>query len=132
MTAAHAHNPTVPLLTDELYRLLTGEHLVEGANLLLTLQDDRLMIQIMAVSTGTLGLLLANLSDPAELDDPRSLTRRITPSEGRRRPDQWEYELVASRYPIDHSIVFLARIGLPVTDLPEVVSRLRRKLRRNR
>jgi hypothetical protein len=99
MTAGHADNPMVPLLTDELYGLLTGGHLVEGANLLLTLQDDRLLIQIMAISTGTLGVLLANLSDPAELDDSRSLTRRITPGEGRRKPDQWEYELVADRYP---------------------------------
>jgi hypothetical protein len=43
-------------------------------NLLLTRQDDRLTIQIMAISTGTLGVLLASLSDPAELDDPGSLT----------------------------------------------------------
>jgi hypothetical protein len=132
MAAAHADNPMVPLLTDELHGLVTGEHLVEGANLLLILQDDRLMIQIMAISTGTLGVLLASLSDPAELDDSRSLTRRITPGEVRRRPDQWEYELIASRYPIDHSIVFLAKVSLPVSDLPEVVSRLRRRLRRNR
>jgi hypothetical protein len=132
MIPAHADNPMVPLLTDELYGLLTGEHLVEGANLLLTQQDDRLLIQIMAISTGTLGVLLASLSDPAELDDPRSLTCRLTPGEVRRRPDQWEYELTASRYPIDRSIVFLAKVSLPVSDLPEVVSRLRRKLRRDR
>ena len=79
----------------------------------------------MAVSTGTLGVLLAGLSDIAELDDPGSLTRRITPGEVRTRPDQWEYELVATRYPIDHSVVFLAKVRLPVSDLPEVVSRLR-------
>jgi hypothetical protein len=116
----------VPLLTDELYRLLTREHLVDGVNLLLTRQDDRLAIQIMAISTGTLGALLASLSDPAELDDPGSLTCRITPGEVRRGPDDWEYELVATRYPIDHSIVFLAKVRLPISDLPEVVSRMRR------
>jgi hypothetical protein len=126
MTAAPADNPMVPLLTDELYRLLTRERLVEGADLLLTRQDDQLLIQIMSISTGTLGVLLASLSDPAELDDPGSLTRRITPGEVRRRPDEWEYELVANRYPVDHGIVFLAKVRLPVSDLPEVISRLRR------
>jgi len=53
----------VPLLTDELYRLLTREHLVDGVNLLLTRQDDRLTIQIMAISTETLGVLLASIAD---------------------------------------------------------------------
>jgi len=56
----------------------------------------------------------------------------LAPKFARRRPDQWEYELIASRYPIDHSIVFLAKVSLPVSDLPEVVSRLRRRLRCNR
>ncbi len=126
MTAAPADDPMVPLLIDELYRLLTCGRLVEGANLLLTRQDDRLAIQIMAISTGTLGVLLASLTDPAELDDPGSLTCRITPGEVRRRPGDWEYELVATRYPIDDSIVLMAKVRLPIGDLPEVVSRLRR------
>ena len=126
MTAAPADDPMVPLLIDELYGLLTRGRLVEGANLLLTLQDDRLAIQIMAISTGTLGVLLASLTDPAELDDPGSLTCRIAPGEGRVGPGDWEYELVATRYPIDHSIVFLAKVRLPIGDLPEVVSRIRR------
>jgi hypothetical protein len=126
MTEASAGEPTVSVLTGELYELLTREGLVEGANLLLTREDDRLLIQIMAISTGTLGVLLASLSDSAELDDPGSLTHRITPGEVRRRSDQWEYELVATRYPSDRSIVFLAKVRLPVSDLPEVVSRLRR------
>jgi hypothetical protein len=126
MTSAHDDDPLVPLLTDELYGLLTSEHLVDGVNLLLTRQDDRLVIQIMAVSIGTLGMLLASLSDPSELDDPGSLTRRITPGEAPGKPRGWEYELVATRYPIDHSVVFLAKVRLPVTDLPEVVARIRR------
>lgn len=126
MAEASAGDPPVPLLNGELHELLTREGLVEGVNLLLTREDDRLLIQIMAVTTGTLGVLLASLSDPAELDDPGSLTRRITPGEVRRRSDQWEYELVATRYPSDRSIVFLAKVRLPESDLPEVVSRLRR------
>ena len=126
MTAAPADDPMVPMLTDELHELLTRERLVEGVNLLLTHQNDWLLIQIMAISTGRLGVLLASLSDPGELDDPGSLTRRITPGEMRERPDQWEYELVATRYPTDLSIVFLAKVRLPVSDLTEVVSRLRR------
>jgi len=89
MTAAPADDPMVPMLTDELHELLTRERLVEGVNLLLTHQNDWLLIQIMAISTGRLGVLLA-------------------------------------RYPIDNSIVFLAKVRLPVSDLPEVVSRLRR------
>ena len=82
----------------------------------------------MVVSIATLGLLLASLSDPTELEDRGSLTRRITPGEGRRMPDDWEYELIATRYPIDNSVVFLAKIRLPVRDLTEVVTRLRRHL----
>lgn len=126
MTAAPADDPMVPLLIDELHRLLTCGCLVEGANLLLTRQDDWLAIQIMAISTGSLGVLLASLTDPAELDDPGSLTCRITPGEVRKGPGDWEYELVATRYPIDHSIVFLAKVRLPIGDLPDVVSRIRR------
>jgi hypothetical protein len=80
----------------------------------------------MACSTGTLGVLLASLSDDGELGDPGSLTRRITPGEGQGRPGEWAYELVATRYPVDDSVVFLARIALPAEDLPDVVSRLRR------
>ena len=83
------------------------------------------MIRIMAVTTEALGVLLASLSDPAELDDSSSLTCRITAGEVRRGPGEWEYELVRP-IPVDHSIVFLAKVRLPTRDLPEVVSRLRR------
>jgi len=48
MAAAPADDPMMRLLADDLYGLLTREHLIEGANLLLTTQDDRLVIQIMA------------------------------------------------------------------------------------
>lgn len=113
------------LLTRELHQLLAGEDLTEPVNLRITQQDSRVLIHIMAVSTGKLGMLLAALSDPAELGDPDSLTRRITPGDHRTRPGQWQYDLIAGRYPSDHSIVFSAKITLPVSDLPEVVSRLR-------
>ena len=33
----------------------------------------------------------------------------------RRTPDEWEYELIADRYPIDHSIVFLAKVRLSIS-----------------
>lgn len=118
----------VTRLTGELHAMLTREGLVEGVNLLLTRQDDWLRVQIMAVSVKALGVLLASLSDAAELNDRSSLTRRITPGEARRTPGDWEYELVATRYPIDNSIVFLAKIRLPVRDLTEVVTRLRQRL----
>ena len=118
----------VSLLTDELCALLTRGGLVEGVNLRLARQDDRLLVQIMAASTRTLGVLLASVSDPAELDDPGSLTRRITPGDARKALDDWEYELVATRYPIDRSVVFLAKVRLPIRDLTEVVARLRRRL----
>ena len=124
MVRPHPDDPIVPLMT-ELYELLTRERLVEGANLLLDRQDDRLVMQIMAICTAKLGLLLASLSDPTELEDPSSLTRRLTPGEMQRQPDDWGYELVATRYPIDHSIAFVAKVRLPVSDLREVVSRLR-------
>jgi hypothetical protein len=126
VSAESVDDPIVPLLIDELHGLLTREGLVEGVNLHLARRDDRLVIRLMAVTTEALGVLLASLSDPAELDDSSSLTCRITPGEVRRGPGEWEYELVADRYPVDHSIVFLAKVRLPIRDLPEVVSRLRR------
>lgn len=88
---------SVHLLTSELRALLTRNELVEGVNLLLTRQDHRLLVQIMAVSIGTLGVLLASLSDPTELDDDRdSLTRRITPGEARRMQDDCSYSASVS------------------------------------
>jgi len=81
----------------------------------------------MTVSAASLGVLLATLSDPGELDDLNSLSCRITPGDHRVAPDLWQYELVATRYPTDKSIVFAAKIRLPVADLPEVLSRLHRR-----
>jgi hypothetical protein len=117
----------VPLLIEELRELLTREDLVDAVNLRMTRQDGWLLLHIMAVAIGRLGVLLATLSDPAELEDPSSLSCRITPGDDRRRPDQWQYELIAGRYPSDNDIVFSAKVRLPVGDLPEVVSRMRQR-----
>jgi hypothetical protein len=119
-------NAMVALMVGELHIALISSSLFEGINLHVTQQDDRALIHIMAVSTSSLGVLLATLTDPAELDDPDSLSRRITPGDRRTGPDQWQYELAASRYPGDHAIALSAKILLPIADLPEVVGRLRR------
>jgi hypothetical protein len=112
-------------LIGELRNFLVGGGLLEGINLHITEQDDWLQLDIMAVSMGSLGVLLATLSDPAELNDPNSLTCRITSADHRVGPDLWQYELIASRNPTDKSIVFAAKVRLPAADLPEVISRLR-------
>jgi hypothetical protein len=113
------------LMLSELRTALISSGLFQGINLRVTEQDDRALIHIMAVSTSSLGVLLATLTDATELDDPDSLSCRITPGDVRGGPDQWQYELVASRYPGDHAIVISAKIRLPMADLPDVASRLR-------
>jgi hypothetical protein len=125
MVQALPDDPIYPLMT-ELYGLLTREDITEGTNLLIGRQDNWVLMQIMAASTAKLGLLLASLSDPEELENRTSLTRRLTPGESQREPDDWRYELVVTRYPTDRAIVFSAKIQLPVRDLPEVVARLSR------
>jgi len=121
---ANADDPVVPLLIDELRKLLIHGGYFDGISLLVALQDSWVLLHIVAVSTGRLGVLLAALSDHAELTDPDSMSCRITPP-GDRSPDRWQYELIASRYPSDRSIVFSAKMRLPASDLPEVVRRLR-------
>lgn len=125
VTHTSLNDPIEPALIGELRSLLVGGGILEGINLRITEQDGWVQLHIMALSMGSLGVLLATLSDPAELDDPKSLTCRITPGDHRVGPDLWQYELIASRYPTDKSLVFAAKIRLPTADLPEVVSRLR-------
>ena len=115
----------VPRLIEELRELLTSEDLVDAVNLRMTLQDGWLLLHIMVVSIGKLGVLLAILSDPTELENPSSLSCRITPGDDRSRTDQWQYQLIAGRYPGGRDIVFLVKVRLPTGDLPEVVSRMR-------
>lgn len=127
MTQISPENTVEPELLGKLRNLLVDGGLFEGINLHISEQDGRVQMYIMTVSTGDLGVLLATLSDPAEINDPGSLTRRITPGDHRVRPDLWQYELIATRYPTDKSIAIAAKIRLPVTDLPEVISRLRQR-----
>jgi hypothetical protein len=77
MVQALPDDPIYPLMT-ELYDLLTREDITEGANLLLDRRDNWVLMQIMGASTTKLGLLLASLSDPEELENRASLTRRLT------------------------------------------------------
>lgn len=120
-------NPVQPALLGELRNLLVGGGLFEGINLHVSEQDGRVQLYIMAISTADLGVLLATVSDSNEIDDPNSLTCRITPGDQRVGPSLWQYELIAARYPTDKSIVLAAKINLPVTDLPDVISRLRQR-----
>lgn len=125
MTDSPPADPMTALMISELRTALISSGLFEGINLHITADGDRAVIHIMAVPTSSLGVLLATLTDPAELGDPDSLSRRITPGDCRTGPDQWQYELAASRYPGDHAIVFSVKIRLPIADLPDVVSRPR-------
>ena len=128
VTGNSSEGPEPSELVGDLRGILTRGGLgIDGVNLRVAEQDGWVLLHLMAVSTGSLGLMLAALSDHAELGDPGSLTCRITPADDRSRPDQWQYELIAGRYPIDRSIVFSAKVRMPLADLPEVVRRLRRQ-----
>lgn len=127
MTQASLDDSIVPAMVAELRNLLIGGRLFEGINLHITQQDGWVQLHIMAVSIGSLGVLLATITDQAELGDLSSLSCRITPADRRLAPDQWQYELIASRYPTDKSIVFAAKIRFPVSDLAEVIHRLRQR-----
>lgn len=124
MAQTSPENPVEPALLGELRNLLVGVGLSEGINLHISEEDGRVQLYIMAISTADLGMLLATLSDPAEIDDPASLTCRITPGDQRVGSGLWQYELIATRYPTDKSIVLAAKIHIPTADLPEVISRL--------
>ena len=58
-----------------------------------------LQVHLMAVDLGRLGLLLAALSDPAELADPATLSSRVAPGGNEGAGGRWKYELVTGRYP---------------------------------
>jgi hypothetical protein len=107
----------------ELRGLLISEGLTEGVNLLLTERDGVVQVQLMAVDLGRLGLLLAVLSDPAELTDPGSLSSRVAPGGNDGDHGRWQYGLIADRYPASGEIVFLCKIKLPASDLPEIIAR---------
>jgi hypothetical protein len=110
----------------ELRELLIGEELTDGVNLHLSEVDGTVQVHLMAVDVRRLGLLLAVLSDPAELSDPDSLSNRITPGDKGGDHGRWQYGLAATRYPAGGEIVFSGKVRLPASDLPEVIARLGR------
>lgn len=111
-------------LIGELRARLIGTGLTEGVNLLLRADNKTVQVHLMAVRLGRLGMLLATLSDPAELPDPRSLSSRITPGGNDGAHGRWQYQLIAGRYPRGSDIVFSALIRIPASDLTVVLSRL--------
>jgi hypothetical protein len=125
VTHTSLDDPIEPALIGELRNILVSGGLLEGINLHISEEDGWVQLYIMAASTGSLGVLLATLSNPAELGDPDSLTCRVTPGDHRVAANLWQYELIATRYPTDKAIVFATKIRLPAADLPEVISRLR-------
>lgn len=111
-------------LVGELRDRLMAEGLAEGVNLLVQVQDGVVRVHVMAVELGRLGILLAAMSDAAELPDPGSLSNRLAPGRNDGANGRWRYELIAGRYPHSGEIVFSVLIRLPVSDVPEVLSRL--------
>lgn len=111
-------------LIGELRGRLIGAGLTDGVNLVLRADEEVVQVHLMAVSLGRLGMLLATLSDLAELADPGSLSSRITPGSNDGGDGRWQYELFAGRYPHSSEIVFSALIRLPASDLTAVLSRL--------
>lgn len=113
------------LLVEELRQLLIRDW-IDGINLLVSQTGNWVQVQTVGVSLGVFGTLLATLNDEAELSDPGSLSKRMTPGE-RSGADNWQYELQAARYPIDGTIFFSVKVGLPVSDLLEVANRLSKR-----
>jgi hypothetical protein len=124
MAPLHPDEGPVPALLDELRALVIREGITEGVNLHVSEEGGRARLHLMAVDLGRVGLLLATLSDSAELGDQGSLSWRITPGGNTGADDRWQYELIAGRYPAGREIVFSAVIQLPMSDLPQVISRL--------
>jgi hypothetical protein len=111
-------------LAGELRGRLISEGLADGVNLLVRAQDGVVRVHLMAVDLGRLGMLLAAMSDAAELPDPGSLSNRLAPGGNDGANGRWQYELIAGRYPHSSEIVLSALIRLPASDVSEVLSRL--------
>lgn len=120
MTGTHADDD----LVGELRGRLIGMGLTDGVNLVLRADGGVVQVHLMAVDLGRVGMLLAILSDPAELADPGSLSSRMTSGGSGRCQGRWQYELIAGRYPHGGEIVFSVLIRMPASDLPEVLSRI--------
>jgi hypothetical protein len=93
-------------------------------NLLARAENGVVQVHIMAVELGRIGMLLAALSDAADLRQPGSLSRRLAPGDNDGADGRWQYELVVGRYPHSSEIVFSVLIRLPVSDVPEILARL--------
>jgi hypothetical protein len=93
-------------------------------NLLVRGENGVVQIHIMAIELGRLGMMLAALSDAADLWHPGSLSRRLAPGDNDGADGRWQYELIAGRYPHSSEIVFSAMIRLPASDMPEILARL--------
>jgi len=84
--------------------------------------DSTVNVEIIGGDVAGLGMFLAALTVHVELDDPESLSRRITLGPSAR---SWVYGIVARRYPTpDRGIVLKVTIEMPAGDVPEVVARL--------
>lgn len=71
--------------------------------------------------------LLNWISDPAEVNQDESLSRRITSSRDQGGERRWEYRVSPSRFPLPHpdcTVCVRADIIIPDEDIPEVVRRL--------
>src|SRR5215472_11397022 len=79
MTAIHGDDR----LAGELRGRLIGEGLTDGVNLLVQVQDGVVRVHLMAVDLGRLGMLLAAMSDPAELPVALRTDRRAVPPQQR-------------------------------------------------
>jgi hypothetical protein len=71
-----------------------------------------------AVDLGRLGMLLAALSDAAELANPGSLSDRMTAGGNHGADGRWQYVLIDGRYPHGSEIVSCALIRLPSATCP--------------
>lgn len=86
---------------------------------------DRVYFEILNGSSETVGMLLAVLTDPAEVDNPESLSRRMAAGHSD-APGCWAFGLAVARHlPMgDHSLCIKVMFWIPADDPPEVVSRL--------
>lgn len=112
----------------ELTKILRRDWLPEDgspeASVMVGQKDGRLLVWFSAVSSITLGVMLAKLSRPEELADPESLSCRVAiPWNGHGSVGLWKYEMGTTRF-LDGTIVIAMRIYLPFGDLPEVIARL--------
>jgi hypothetical protein len=83
---------------------------------------SKVNVEIIGGSVPALGMILTTLTVHAELDDPESLSRRITVGPSWR---SWVYGIVAGRYLTpDRGIALKVIIEMPALDVPEVVARL--------